>query len=456
MRMAGSHPKLVAVDLYERLVRRSRVGSYLRDLNKSQWLKADQLRELQWISLKRVLEYANTFVPYYRDLFRGIGVQPGDIRNIKDFEKLPLLTRKTVQENGDRLTSLDPGCRLIPHHTGGSTGVHVHFCLGAESRDVRIASALRADGWSGWRRGEPVMHLWSINTFNKHVYGSTRARLRDWLENRRMVNFADHTFGQLADSINRYRPTLIVAYTNPLYQLAKWLESNAPLAHAPRAAIVSAETLHEFQRQTIQRALRCPVFNRYGCSEVGCIAAECDEHDGLHVMVDTVVTEIVPAEHVVDEAGGLGEVAVTDLYNFATPLIRYRIGDLARWKAPGNCRCGRGLPRLERVSGRIMDCLCSSDGRLIPGQHALRLFENYKEIGQFQLMQTARNRVQVRVVAHGESAPDLGANLERGLRQLLGEELIVALQFVDSIPAAPSGKFRYVVNQIPAEQQSSV
>ena len=259
-----------------------------------------------------------------------------------------------------------------------------------------------------------------------------------------MVNFADFSPAELVELINQYRPALLVAYTSPLYQLARHVLAAGGLRWHPQAAIVSAETLHEFQRTDIERAFGCPVFNRYGCSEVSCIAAECDQHDGLHVMSDSLVVELLPVAN--DPTQDLQQVVVTDLNNFATPFIRYQTGDLARWKRGEPCACGRHLPRFELVAGRIMDCLRVPDGRLKPGQLALRLFEGLPGIRQFQLVQESAELVQVKLVTDATQNRELEAQLEHGLKQLLGSSLAVAIQRVEQIPLAASGKHRYIVN----------
>ena len=442
--MIGASLRITISDAYEQWARHSHVKAYARDLERTQWLSADELRDRQWQRLRLLLQSAEQHVPYYRRMFAELGLRPDALRTWQDFSVLPLLTKALMQQYAGELKSTDSTDHPLPHHTGGSTGQPVHFFLSQSSRDIRIAAANRADGWTGWRRGQKVMHLWSLNVFNRDVYASRKARLRDWLESRRMLNFADSSPAELVELINQYRPALLVAYTTPLYQLARHILAAGGLRWHPQAAIVSAETLHEFQRADIERAFGCPVFNRYGCSEVGCIAAECDQHDGLHVMSDSLIVELLPVPN--DPTQDLQQVVVTDLNNFATPFIRYQIGDLARWKRGGPCACGRHLPRFELVAGRVMDCLRAPDGRLIPGQLALRLFEGLPGIRQFQLVQESADRVQVKLVTDVAEPRELLAQLEQGLKQLLGASLSVTIHRVEQIPLAPSGKYRYIVN----------
>src|SRR5262249_4336617 len=131
----------------------------------------------------------------------------------------------------------------------------------------------------------------------------------------------------------------------------------------PHGIISTAMLLHDWQRSVIEHVFKCSVTNRYGCEEVSLIASECEEHNGLHVNADSVYTE-VPAN---------GKLLVTDLTNRAMPLIRYQIGDVV---VPSNrcCKCGRGLPLIERVEGREADYVVTPGGRLISG---ISLTENF-------------------------------------------------------------------------------
>src|SRR5262249_8373738 len=149
----------------------------------------------------------------------------------------------------------------------------------------------------------------------------------------------------------RRRPRFVLAYARAAVLFARWAEARDLRLHRPDAVLTSAEVLEEDERAVIERAFGCRVFNRYGCREVSVIASECDAHDGLHVMAEGLYVELEtptgPAR-----PGEMGSVLVTDLLNPAMPLVRYRIGDMASW-APGRCACGRGLPRLAKVSGRV-------------------------------------------------------------------------------------------------------
>src|SRR5262249_55637025 len=156
--------------------------------------------------------------------------------------------------------------------------------------------------------------------------------------------------------------------------------------YRPRAMITSAEVLTPDERDLLEEVFCCPVFNRYGCREVGVIASECPAHRGMHVMAEGLYLEIErdgrPAA-----PGGPGCLLLTDPLNLAMPLIRYRVGDVGSWDE-GPCPCGRGLPRLKEVAGRVTDFLVGGDGRLVSGAFlSVALVARRTSLGRVQIEQ---------------------------------------------------------------------
>ena len=201
--------------------------------------------------------------------------------------------------------------------------------------------------------------------------------------------------------------------------------------------------LEDDDRRLLEQVFGCPVFNRYGCREVSVVASECAAHAGLHVMAEGLYVEI-ETPHGPAAPGRDGRVLVTDLLNHAMPLIRYRIGDMAAWAA-GDCPCGRGLPRLERVAGRVTDFLVGADGRLVSGVFlATYVVAQRPSLGQVQIHQhqAGRRRLPLRPGRGFDPAAD-GDYLRDATRRHLGEGAASTVEVVDELPAEPSGKFLF-------------
>jgi phenylacetate-CoA ligase len=142
-----------------------------------------------------------------------------------------------------------------------------------------------------------------------------------------------------------------------------------------------------------------------------------------------------------------GEIVITNLYSFAMPIIRYRTGDIGEFDETP-CSCGRSLPRLKRVEGRQTDFLVAEDGRLV---HALAIIYVLREIStckEFQVTQESFERLVIRLVVESSFSASDRKTIEKKAKQLLGHEVDIVIQEVNSIPVSPSGKFRYVISRV--------
>jgi phenylacetate-CoA ligase len=191
------------------------------------------------------------------------------------------------------------------------------------------------------------------------------------------------------------------------------------------------------------------VTDLYGCEEVGLIACECERHDGLHLNVVQVFVEILREDGTPAAPGEAGLVVVTDLLNRAMPLIRYRLEDLAE-RAAAPCPCGRGLPMLRRVVGRMADFLKRTDGSRVAG---ISLIENtltaVPGIQQMQIVQEDLLDIVVRLVTGREFDAARRAELRRYFERTFPGARIT-LEDVAQIQAEPNGKYRFSICRVAA------
>jgi phenylacetate-CoA ligase len=422
---------------------------HYRSLRKTQFDDLPTIRARQWTALVNQLRHAYATVPFYRARLARLGLRPEQIRNFEDFCSLPVLTKADIRGAGDQLlsNSYDPE-RLVRKKTSGSTGVSLQVAVDEDSLQWKRACTLRADEWSGWRLGESVAKIWGNP---EYVHLGWRGRVRNALLDRaRYLDTLKMDAAALADfarSLQRRPPSLIFGHAHSVYLFADYLRSRRIGDIRPRGIISTAMVLHQWQRKRIEDVFGCPVTNRYGCEEVSLIACECERHDGLHINADNVYVEILrdgrPAR-----PGEAGSVVVTDLSNRAMPLLRYQVGDVAALD-DRRCRCGRGLPLLQRLEGREADYVVTPAGELISG---ISLTENFAlhvpGLEQLQIVQESVYRLELRIVR----GPDFG---ERSLRRLdslvrerFGPEVRYGCSYVERIPQEPSGKYRFCISKV--------
>ncbi len=363
----------------------------------------------------------------------------------------PLLSKRDIQDHRDEIVAKNwPRQDLIPNYTGGSTGAPLTFFLSRDRERTRWAATIRHNRWAGWDLGDEVAYLWGALSDAPDL--TWRQRLRQTvLDPQIFLNTAHITEAKLADfheAMKRFRPKVILAYSRSVALFARYLKARGIPAYQPRSIVATAEVLDPEDRAVVEQVFCCPVFNRYGCREVSVIASECEAHKGLHLMAEGLYLEIV-REGRAARQGEEGEILVTDLLNFAMPLIRYRIGDVGVWEA-GDCLCGRKLPRLKRVAGRATDFLVGHDGRLVSGPFlTLAAVGKRPSISQLQIRQSRVGQVQFRIVRGPRfQDPDDLQFLEQTARAYLGEATEVEWEFVEELTSEASGKFLFCVSQV--------
>ena len=419
---------------------------YLREYERTQFLPTEAIRDLQWRRLRSLLEHAYAQCPFYRARFERGGLTPSDLRGPDDLRALPILEKRDIQEQGDDMVARNwPRGDLIRNQTGGSTGTPVSFYLSKARKCSRAAATLRHNRWAGWRIGDRAAVIWGAP--QDRPPDSRRARLRGallreplWLDT---GNVTEASLAAFHTELLRYRPRIIQAYARSAVLFARYAQASGLTPHRPHAIVTSAEVLEDDERRLLEDVFGCPVYNRYGCREVSVVASECAAHSGLHVMAEGLYVEIETPNGAA-APGEMGSILVTDLLNLAMPLIRYRIGDLGAW-ASGVCSCGRGLPRLERVAGRVTDFLVGDDGRLVSGVFlATYVVAQRPSLGQVQIRQHEAGALTYRIKPGRDfnSTGDL-EYLRSTTRRYLGERMRIDSELVQELSPEPSGKFLF-------------
>ena len=418
-------------------LRGRRYSQYRKLLEKSQWWSRERIYEFQWRELRRLLEHTFHSVPYYRKKYALAGIELGDIKTRDDFAKLPALTRDEINNHRTELCSTSNAQRLIPHATGGSSGVPTRFLITLDSYDWRTCASARAYSWSGYRIGEPALYLWGAPVGKNSRLKS--AKLDCYRFFRRELNVSTFSqtpelWRQIFKRALRFRPKLIVGYVSSLEQFARFLiEEGGPIPGV-EAVVAAAEPVYESTRQLTQQAFRAPLFNTYGSREFMSIAAECEHHDGLHVHAENLLVETE-----LDSDYGPSEFLVTDLHNYGMPFIRYRIGDIGRL-GNAHCPCGRGLPLLQGIEGRVLEVLRTPEGRVVPGEFFPHLMKDAPEVKEFRVQQISLDEIIVSVVLSQELSGASQGMLRQEALKVFGSETRITIKPVDAIPPLASGK----------------
>lgn len=431
-----------------RLMRPDRM-SHFADLDRSQWLPAERLAEIQKRKLGEILSDATAKVPFYRQAALDAGLEPGSVRP-DDLSNFPLIDKTIMTDRkSDFLAEDTTSADRILNHTGGSTGVWFEFFVDRRSNEIRHAADLRGRTWAGWKIGDRQALLWGHrgDVAQRTTLGG---RVRNALFNRSITlnayNMDDEALESYWREISGFKPLIMIGYASALAFLADHLSRHGRTIPRFRGLISSAETLTELQRETIEGYFDCPLLNRYGSREFGVVAQQCRGDGPLHVGIERVKMEILKPDGTPCAPGERGEIVMTDLDNRAMPFIRYRTGDLAT-ATTDSCSCGRGLPLLSGVEGRVSDLIVGKNGKYYSCQSPRLFGADIPGIAQMQIVQESLDGIEMRIVADGDWNEESRAMLVERMTGLLGD-VEVAVTLVDEIPLAPSGKYRFAISSV--------
>ena len=445
----------VLIPAYESGWHRRGTFRHLRSMERSQWLSTDEQASRQLESLRQILTHATATCPYYAGAWQAQGLDARAVLSLADYQRWPLIDRDTIRANRLQMRSTRKDLRTFAKATGGSSGVPLQFEVDFGSNDRKMAAWHRGYGWAGAGLGTKQFYLWGTATGNPPWLKRCKDELYQRLYRRKVVScfgMRDDRVEWYLQQLNEYRPEAIVAYTNPLYFLARALEERGLRPWQPESIVVGAEKLHTFQRDVIERVFQAPVFETYGSREFMLIGAECSEHAGLHVTTENMLVEVLDDEGHITPSGEEGNVVITDLTNYGMPFIRYLNGDraVAGFKS---CKCGRGLPLLGQIVGRRLDTLRTPDGRLVPGEFFPHFLKDFVAVRRFQVVQHALDHVELKLVRGQAWAGDERQSMTQEIQSLLGEAVKLEITEVDEIPLTAAGKLRVVVSHCADEKQ---
>ena len=431
----------------------AKLAVLMYQLERTQWLSADCLALRQHEQLVQVATHAYAHSAHFRARMQSTGLRPEQLLKQDELRRLQVMRRRDVQTSADALF-----CSKIPHahapvvesSTSGSSGQPVVVKRTSVNRLMWMANTLRE-------------HLWQRRDFR-----GTLAVIRDDYLQRDQMDLP--TWGPPAGLLFETGPSHALTVRAGVARQSEWLQTIDPdymlIYPSNLAALLDLfeqrgvklprlrqirtinETLSPRVRESTIRVLGAEIADTYSSAEVGIVAAQCPDSGLYHVMAESIILEVLNEQDGPCAPGEVGRVVVTDLHNFATPLIRYDLGDYA--EVGPCCPCGRGLPTLRRILGRRRNMVRLPDGRsLWPGIGGLP-YRGIAPIRQFQFIQNELESIEMRLVA--DTA--LTADQERRVGELVCSALdfpfrLRFVYFSGQLPRGPGGKFEEFKCELP-------
>lgn len=427
------------------------LAALLTQLDQSQWLPAAAIELGQMRQLRVLLEHAQRHSRFHAE--RLAGFRPAQAQGLQEcLSAIPLMRRADLQSRRAEIDSA-----WVPPE-------HGELSLAQSTGSTGEPVSVRRSGLNGliWMAMTLREHLWQRRDFSRSL-AVVRAQLAEEDTERHGVSWRDwgapvnHLFAsgpsygmnlqtdivRQAEWLRQIMPGYLLTYPNNLSALLDLAEAGTidgvGLGRLIQVRTIG-ETLRDPLRARCRQVLGVDIADLYSTQEVGVIAVECPQGGGYHVMSEGLVLELLRDDDQPCAAGETGRIVVTDLHNFATPLIRYDLGDLA--EADGPCICGRGLPKIRRILGRQRNLLRLPDGRRFWPLVGAFGYREIAPVRQYQIIQRSLERISLRLaVERPLSMAEEGALAEK-LNEFLGHRFVVDFEyFSPAIPRGPGGKF---------------
>lgn len=413
-----------------------------------QWLAPEELAEGQARQLASVSEHHRKHTPGFAARLDASGL--GSLTGLDHLHQLKPISRRDAQAAGGDFFAQHVPPQHLPvgnAMTSGSTGEPVSVRKTAVSRLFWSAYTIRD-------------HLWHGRRFSDRM-SSIRANIKKYVEAKDWGPPARNLFRTGAAQgipittdiseqlrlLRHFRPELLIVYPNVLAAFAGIWESEGFDLTELRHIKTIGETVHADLRMRIESITGLAIEDNYSSQEVGTIAIQCPASGLYHVMSESVIIEVVDERGEPCPEGEVGRVLVSDLTNLATPLIRYDIGDYA--EAGPRCSCGRGLPTLQRIWGRERNLVRRPDGTRNWPLVGYKNFDAVAPVRQYQLVQTALDHIELRIVTDADIGKDHEAAFTVIVQKALGYPFkVTVVPFRDRLRPAPNGKFEEFVCKV--------
>jgi phenylacetate-CoA ligase len=428
-------------------------AAYLRQFERIEWMPRKEIEAHQFRQLPILAAHAAEHSKQFRARLKHAQLSPADLATPEGLAKLPVLTRRDVQTARDALfcaTVPDGHAPIAESRTSGSTGEPVVVRRTAISQMDWLAMTMRE-------------HLWQRRDFTGRL-AAIRANIAEYSERSDWGPPASLLFrtggsagipitldiARQFELLRAFGPDNLIIYPSTLDALITHMRAHDLALTTVRHVRTIGETLSPRIRDEAKDVFGARVSDAYSSQEVGYVAIECPESGLYHVMAETMIVEILDGDGAPCREGEIGRVTVTDLHNFATPLIRYDIGDYA--EVGGVCPCGRGLPVLARILGRERNLILMPDGSRHWPLTGSRRMRDIAPVSQYQLIQHDRERMEARLVVEKKLTPaQEDAVRERIQKSLKYNFTIDLIYFEDRLPVGANGKFEEFICKAKAD-----
>jgi len=408
----------------------------------SQYYPSERQKALQWKLLSGLLDHCFENVPYYRDRWKALGLRRGDFKSLGDLSKLPVISKIDLLNHSDAFKSYRfEKYRPRSLQTTGTTGSPMKVYWDINSNVLELLCQWRYYSWFGYRIGMPFL---DIRNFHQHLKGKWAWNWKCRGLETSIFFWNDSNAAECAGMLKKYKVLLWRGNPWAIYQLCRCFKQAGIRDAKPKYITTVGEMLLNYQRDFIENWTGCTIGDNYGLTEHTALMSQCPEGN-YHIASEYGIVEILKEDGTPAEPGEEGRIISTGLHNRAFPLLRYDTGDYAV-PAGGQCACGRTLPIVKELKGRIEDKVLAVNGKWIASLHWS--FKSAAGIRCSQIVQNTAGSIDVYIVAMEEYNQDIQDGIVSGLHAELGDKMEIRVHLVDAVPFRSSKKYKFVVSRI--------
>jgi len=418
---------------------------------KTQWFEYEKILENADKQLKNIVDYANTYVPYYNTLFAEYGISPESIESIEDLQRIPILTKDIIKKNFEEFTPKNiKSLRFITNTTGGSTGVPLKYRMSLEDYERGIALLYRGWSYAGYKLGDKSAVIAGTSLIPNIKTDFSRKIFNFFLNQRNYssYNLSEENLYKYLKNLNSWKPEFIRGYVSSIFLFAKFVHDNRLVVKfRPKAIITTSEKLFKYQRELMEGVFNSEVFDTYGLNDGGVSAYECSMHKGLHIDTERAILEVVDENdrQIFDKPG---KILATSLYNYALPFIRYDTGDIGVLSSE-KCDCGRETFLLKEIIGRATDSLTLNGVNI--GSPVLTVLMGRFDIQQYQIVQESESSITIKIVKGEHFSKDDEDFIRKSFYNHVGN-IDIKFEYVNSIMPFKGQKHKFIINNLTLNQ----
>lgn len=400
-----------------------------------------QVENYQMERVEKLLEHAKKTVPHYEQM------------TSYELANWPVVNKLNYKNNPEAFLSNRFGrSELIEMLTSGSTGTPLRCYQNAEKKRHVNAEVLFYNGQIGYTIGRKIIYFRSI------VSEVQKSALQQFAQNICLIDCNDLSDEGIANKIERIRKeskhggAMLMGYCSTLDAFRRYFQKHG-LDKAEGCNIYGiiggSEIFHDITRDVLEEAFHCKCLSRYSNEENGFIGQDDELRNVFIPNRANYVVEILKMDsndHVSD--GEVGRVVITDLYNYAMPMIRYDTGDVGAWQYM--MHRGHRRKAIGSFSGRAVDMIFDCNGNQISPHAITNLMWSYQGVQQYQFIQKGKTNYTM-IINVGNCELDENAIIG-DLKKVVGDAAGIVIEYTDEIPVLASGKRRYIVNETAKQQ----